>query len=140
MIWNSSSEPLNILEMLFCIMCVCSVVKSYPTLCDPMDCSLPGSSVYGISQARILEWVAISSSRESSQSRAELMSPALAGGFFTTKPCGYNSSLIMFYVIHVIDNEEKHRIPTAPSKPEWFLFYLFCWYFHLRLLLNKWRI
>ena len=40
-----------------------------PTLCDPMDCSLPGSSVHGIFQARILEWVAIFFSRESSQPR-----------------------------------------------------------------------
>ena len=39
------------------------VVQSCPTLCDPMDCSPPGSSVHGISQARILEWVAISFSR-----------------------------------------------------------------------------
>ena len=39
------------------------------TLCNPMDCSLPGSSVHGISQARILEWVAISCSRRSSQHR-----------------------------------------------------------------------
>ena len=46
-------------------MCVCSVAKSCPTLCDTMDCSLPGSSVHGIFQARILEWVAISSSRAS---------------------------------------------------------------------------
>ena len=38
-------------------------------LCSPMDCSPPGSSTYGISQARILEWVAISASRESSQPR-----------------------------------------------------------------------
>ena len=38
----------------------------YPTLCDPMDCSLPGFSVYGILQVRILEWVAMPSSRESS--------------------------------------------------------------------------
>ena len=36
------------------------VVKSCPTLCDPMDCSLPGSSVCGILQAGILEWVAMS--------------------------------------------------------------------------------
>ena len=35
------------------------VAQSCPTLCDPMDCSLPGSSVYGIFQARVLEWVAI---------------------------------------------------------------------------------
>ena len=41
----------------------CSVAKLCPTLCDPMDCGLPGSSVHGIFQARILEWVAISFSR-----------------------------------------------------------------------------
>ena len=40
-----------------------SVTQSRPTLRDPMDCSLPGSSVHGILQARILEWVAFSSSR-----------------------------------------------------------------------------
>ena len=40
------------------------VAQSSPTLCGSMDCSLPGSSVHGISQARILEWVAISSPRE----------------------------------------------------------------------------
>ena len=45
---------------------VCLVAKSSPTLCDPLDCSLPGSSVHGISQARILEWVGISFSRGSS--------------------------------------------------------------------------
>ena len=42
------------------------VTQSCPTLCDPMDCSPPGSSVHGILQARILEWVAISFSRGSS--------------------------------------------------------------------------
>ena len=39
------------------------VAQSYPTLCDPVDCSPPGSSVHGILQARIREWVAISFSR-----------------------------------------------------------------------------
>ena len=39
------------------------VAQSCPTLCDPMDCSLPGSSLHGILQARVLEWVAISFSR-----------------------------------------------------------------------------
>ena len=43
--------------------------KSCPTLCNPMDCSPPGSSVYGILQARILEWVAMHSSRGSSRPR-----------------------------------------------------------------------
>ena len=51
---------------------VCARAKSLPlwlTLCDPMDCSLPGSSVHGILQARKLEWVAIPSSSGSSQPR-----------------------------------------------------------------------
>ena len=47
----------------------CEVAQSWPTLCDHMDCSLPGSSVHGIFQARILEWAAISFSRGSSQPR-----------------------------------------------------------------------
>ena len=45
------------------------VTQSCPTLCDPMDCSLPVSSVHGIFQAVVLEWVAISFSRGSSQPR-----------------------------------------------------------------------
>ena len=45
------------------------VAQSCPTPCNPMDCSLPGSSVHGIFQARILEWVAISFSRRSFQPR-----------------------------------------------------------------------
>ena len=50
--------------------CVCAkLLQSCLTLCDPMDCSLPGSSVHGISQARILEWVAMPSSRGSSRPR-----------------------------------------------------------------------
>ena len=40
------------------------VTQSCPTLCDPMDCSLPGSSIHGIFQARVLEWVAIAFSLE----------------------------------------------------------------------------
>ena len=51
-----------------CTKCVCLVAQSHLTLCDPMDCS-PGSSVHGIILTRILEWVAISSSRGSSQPR-----------------------------------------------------------------------
>ena len=47
----------------------CSVAKSCLTLCDPLDCSLPASSVHGIFQARVLEWVAISCSWGSSWPR-----------------------------------------------------------------------
>ena len=62
-------------------------LQSCLTLCDPVGCSPPGSSVQGILQARILEWVALSSCRGSSQPRdrpASLTPPALAGVFFTT--------------------------------------------------------
>ena len=61
------------------------VTQSCPTLCDPMDYSQPGSSVHGISQARILDWVAISFSRGSFDLGIEPASPALAGGLFTTE-------------------------------------------------------
>ena len=62
------------------------VAKSCPALCNPMGCSWPGSSVRGISQARILEWVAIPFSRGSSRPRDQIHIPALAGGFFTSEP------------------------------------------------------
>ena len=61
--------------------------QSCLTLCDPVDHSLTGSSVHGVLQARILEWVAMPSSGDHSDPEikpASLMSPALAGGFFTT--------------------------------------------------------
>jgi len=55
----------------------------YLTLCDPMDYSLPSSSVYGILQARILEQVAVSFSRESSLPRDQTQVSCSGGGFFT---------------------------------------------------------
>ena len=64
------------------------VTKSCPTLCHPMNCSPPGSSVHGISQARILEWVAISFSRGSSRPRNQTFVSCLAGGLFTTESPG----------------------------------------------------
>ena len=67
----------------------CSVTQSCLTFCHPMDCSPPGSSVHGISQARILEWAAISSPRGCSRPRDQtqvVSSPALASGFLTDEP------------------------------------------------------
>ena len=64
---------------------MCLVAQSCLTLYDSMDCSPPGSSVHGILQARILEWAAISSSRDLPDPGVEpasLASPALAGEFF----------------------------------------------------------
>ena len=63
--------------------CGCSVAQSCLTLCDPIDCSPPGSSVHGILQARILECVAMPSSRGSSQRRDQTCISFPASGFFT---------------------------------------------------------
>ena len=89
---------LYFLFKLFILYC-CWVSRSCLTLWDPMDCHPPGSSVYGVLPARILEWVAISFSKEYRSGLlcplpgdlpnpgikpTSLMSPALAGRFFTT--------------------------------------------------------
>ena len=59
------------------------VAQSCPTLCDPMDCSLPGFSVHGIFQARVLECVAISFSRVSSRCRYRTRVSHVSGRHFT---------------------------------------------------------
>ena len=66
-------------------------LQSSSTLCNPLDCSPPGSSVYGISQARILEWVAISSSRGSAQPGIEPTSSCIAADSFTGEPLGQSA-------------------------------------------------
>ena len=70
----------------------CSIAQLCLTLCDPIDCSPPGSSVHGSLQARILESVAISFSRGSSRPKdrtcVSCVSPALAGGLFTPEQAG----------------------------------------------------
>ena len=69
---SSSNEPLPML----------SYAQSCPALCDPIDCILPGSSVHGVLQIRILEWVAMPSSRGSSQPRDRTQVLCIAGRFF----------------------------------------------------------
>ena len=59
------------------------VAQSCPTLCDPMDCSLPGSSIHQIFQARILKWVAISFSRRTFQPRDWTQVSHIVGRRFT---------------------------------------------------------
>ena len=76
-----------------------------------MDCSPPASSVHGVSQIRILEWVAISYSRGSSQPGIQPKSPALAGGFFTTA------------LIRTPDHLRPCRHPNLVSKPILLQFY-----------------
>ena len=83
-------------------MCACLVAKSCLTLWESVDCSLQASSVHGILQARVLEWVAISTSKGSSHPGIEQessTSPILAGAFFTTEPPGkpHNAAYCLIY-------------------------------------------
>ena len=79
--------------------CVCvSVTQSCPTLCDPMDCSPPGSSVRGILQARTLEWVAILYSRGSFPPRDWTRVSWIAGRLFTAEAWGKPS--VMWHLLH----------------------------------------
>ena len=64
------------------------VAQLCPTLCDPVDCSPPGSSVHGAFQARILEWVAISFSKGSSLPRDRTRTPTLQTDTLTSEPPG----------------------------------------------------
>ena len=66
-----------------CVYVCVLVAHLCPTLCDPIDCSLPGSSVHGFLQARILEWVAIPFSRGSTWPRDWTWVSCIAGRFFT---------------------------------------------------------
>ena len=78
--WNSLSNYIKIYTCVHAQLC--------PTLCDPMNCSLPGSSVHGILQATILEWVVISSSKGSSQPRDWICISCITGRFFTDELLG----------------------------------------------------
>ena len=104
-----STMPLRFIHVVafvnssFLYVAACMRAKSLqlcPTLCSRVDWSPPGSSAYGILQARILEWVSMPSSRGYSQPGIEFMSltsPALAGGFFTTRATWEALSRILLY-------------------------------------------
>ena len=83
------------------------VVQLCPTHCDPTDCSPPGSSVHGILQARILMWVAIPSSRGSSQSRDQTWVTCLIGRLFTIWATKEASDLILCaYIYQQLSNAQ----------------------------------
>ena len=80
-----NSQTKNLGEVELSLLCVCAkLLHLCPTLCDPMDCSPPGSSVHGILQAGILEWIAMPLPGDLPDPGIKFMSLALAGGFFTT--------------------------------------------------------
>ena len=67
---------------------ISELAQSCPTLCDPMDCSPPGSSLHGILQARIVEWIAISFSRGTSRPRDRTRVPTFQAGALPSEPPG----------------------------------------------------
>ena len=79
---------LKLLQLLFTLLCCTKSPQSCLTLCIPMDSSPPGSSVHGILQARVLEWVAISFFRRSSQPGDWTPVSHIADSFFTFQPPG----------------------------------------------------
>ena len=85
--------------LLYFLFCFQKVSQSYPTFCALMDCGPLGSPVHGISQARILGWVAISFSRGSSRPRGQIPVSFIAGRFFTTEPPGKLFMLLYVYII-----------------------------------------
>ena len=111
---NNTLKVFTMIQQLWhiCIrLCVCMCTCMYvfvvvvqslshvQLFCDPTDCSKPGSSVHGILQARILDWVAISYSGGSSQPRGwTCVSPALAGRFFSTEPSGKPHVYVYIYI------------------------------------------
>ena len=123
-------------------MCVCVCAQLCPTLCDHIDCSLPGSSVFGTFQARILEGIAISFSRGSSrprdQSRVSHVS-CTASGFFPAEPLGKPHKLSIPFSHSVVSNSLwPHRLQHArlpcPS-PLCFILIYFLFPFFLFLFL-----
>ena len=87
------------------VLCCDKSLQSFPTLFDPMDCSPPGSSIHGILQARILEWVAMPSSRGSSWPRdwtCVFYNSCIAGRFFTAEPPGKYDFPVFLVIMLVI--------------------------------------
>ena len=100
--------------------CVCVwVAQSCPTLCDSMERSLPGSSVRGILQARILEWVAIPFSRGSSWPRGWTWVSCIAGRFFTIwatrEDPGHSVASSKGWVEPKGDATEGSQLPALPE-------------------------
>ena len=85
------------------------VAQSCPMLSDPMDCSLPGSSVHGILEARILEWEAILFSKESSLPRDQTQPPALQADFLPSESLGKPIVKHREFQVKVLDSQ--HRLP-----------------------------
>ena len=91
--YSGSITPDEIMQWLFGFTLCVLAAQLCPTFCNPMDYSLPGSSVHGILQVRILEWIAISFSRGSSWPRDQTLVSCIAGRFFPVS-CNKHTPMI----------------------------------------------
>ena len=97
-------------------MCVCMcvlVAQSCATVCNPVDCSFPGSSVHGILQARVLEWVAFPFSKGSSQPWDWTQIPSIAARFFTiwaTREASSAISLPTHFTLAHLHSRASHQV------------------------------
>ena len=87
------------------------VAQSCPTLFDPMDCNLPGSSLHGILQARVLEWVAISFSRGSSPPRDWTLVSRIAGRCFNL----WATSVSVFHLMLISLKQGLFLLTSLPN-------------------------
>ena len=110
-------------ELISHICCRGSVARSYPALCDPMAYSPPGSSVHGVLQARVLEWVDSPSSRESSQPRDGTQVSHISWGFFTV--WATREALVRIEALYSWWWHFKGTIPRFLRKTFWV--YKTCW-------------
>ena len=94
---------------------MCSVTQSCPALCDPMDCSLPVSSVHGILQARILEWIAVPSPGNLPNPGIEPRSPALQADSLPAEPPGKPKDLTDICK-NFLQDTDPHQMKTADCK------------------------
>ena len=89
------------------------VTQSCPTRCDPMDCSPPGSSIHGILQAKILEWVVISLSRGSFQPRDWTWVSHITGRCFTVWTT--REALLFAKIVCIWKREAKEAAPLSAT-------------------------
>ena len=95
------------------------VAQSHGTHCNPMDCSPPGSSVHGILQARILEWVAIPFSKGSSQPRDQSCASHITGKFFTVGATR-EAKLTQIHLFKLLTLGSSYPVPPlVHSKDSW---------------------
>ena len=108
MLQNCQKEIDQIFMSTLWLLCM-SVAQSCPTLCDPVGCSLPGSSIHRILQARMLEWVAISFSRGSSLPRNQTCVSFIGSRLSTTEPPEklQFKNLHLFTIVSVINDIPK---------------------------------